>query len=230
MLDRGAPEDPLEVEERLWEDATGYLAFDVGSNMGQSVGRMLERGFSKIVAFEPADESYEILERDYGGDPKVSCQHLAVADHAGEISLAVRAAPICTGQLTATGMPYRGEGAGQPGMANWGPDVGERHIPCQPLDTFMDTWGTPDFVKIDTEGGELKVLQGATRLLAKGPRLLIEFHTGPLHDACVDLLEDAGYDVETVRHPHYPEGTHMYTEHGWLRASVREGETDGEGN
>lgn len=222
MLDRGAPEDPVEIEERQWAGATGEVAWDVGSNMGQSVGRMLDRGFSMILAFEPAQESYERLVQDYGHHTEVRTFCMAIGDEAGDLTLAVRSAPILTGQLTAMNMPYRGEGQGQPGMANWGPDVGQRVVPCETLDSILAQYGPPDFVKVDVEGSEGRVLDGAATVLELGPRWLIEFHTGPLHDHCVSVLEDAGYTVETLRHPHYPEGTHMWTEHGWLRASMPE--------
>jgi hypothetical protein len=37
----------------------------------------------------------------------------------------------------------------------------------------------PDFIKIDVEGAELRVLKGARRILSNGaPRLLVELHQG----------------------------------------------------
>lgn len=219
MLDRGAPEDPIEIELIQWEGAEGEVAWDVGSNMGQSVGRMLARGFTEIMAFEPAAESYAVLVRDFGANPAVKTFNVAVSDHEGSLVLAERQAPLLTGQLTALDMPYRGEGAGQPGMANWGPDIGTRTIRCDTLDNIAAQYGVPDFIKVDTEGHEGQVLDGADTVLADGSaRWLIEFHTGPLHDKCIALLEASGYEPVTLRHPHYPEGTHMWTEHGWIKA------------
>lgn len=218
MLDRGAPEDPLEIEQVLWRDAAGRLAFDVGANMGQSVGRLLSRGFTEVWAFEPAVESFEILQRDYGGDSSVHCWNEALSDHDGTLTTAVRQAPILTGQLVAAEMPYHGEGSG-PALAAWGPETGRRDVPCTTLDAVADESGVPDFVKIDTEGHELQVLRGGPRLLKAGTRLLIEFHTDVLHDSCAELLEQSGYDVETVRHPHYPPDSYMWSRHGWLKAS-----------
>lgn len=219
--DKGAPRDPITVEDTLWADAKGSVGYDVGSNMGQSVAKMIDV-FGTVLAFEPAQESYGVLTGDWGEHPRVQCHQVAVSDHDGELRLAIRQAPIMTGQLTAVDMPYHGEHMGEPGMANWGSEIAQRHLPCKTLDTLVaETGKVPDFVKVDTEGHEYQALCGATDLLRDHkPRWLIEFHTQDLHDKCVALLESHGYEVETVRHPHYPEGSHMYWQHGWLRAAT----------
>lgn len=221
MMNKGAPRDPAEVEERLWEDAKGAVGFDVGSNMGQSVGRMVGQ-FNLVIAYEPADESFQVLNQEWGQAPNVRCVQMALTDHTGELTTAVRLAPIQTGQLTAIDMPYRGEHSDAPGMANWGIEYARREVPCSTLDDQVEQLALkPDFIKIDTEGHEYQVLLGAQNTLREDkPRLLVEFHTADLHDKCVSLLESLGYVVETVRHPHYPPGTYMYDQHGWLRAAV----------
>jgi len=228
-MNKGAPRDPLEVEEYLWKDAAGAVGIDVGANMGQSVDKM-SRLFGLVVAFEPADESFQVLLADWKDNQSVMCEQLALTDHVGVLKTAVRMAPIMTGQLTAVDMPYRGEHPEAPAVANWGAEVAQRVVPCTTLDAELQRlFVKPDFVKIDTEGHEYQVLLGATRTLAEDrPRLLIEFHSADLHDKCVQLLEEAGYTVETVRHPHYPAGSYMYTMHGWLRAAVQDKEASGE--
>src|ERR1700735_1756801 len=104
----GAPRDPATIESHLWAGASGRLGLDIGANMGQSVERMVSC-FDRVVAWEPAHESWELLDDAWGQDPRVQLRNLAVADHDGVLELSVRAAPIQTGQLTATGMPYLGE-------------------------------------------------------------------------------------------------------------------------
>ncbi len=77
----------------------------------------------------------------------------------------------------------------------------------------------PDFMKIDVDGYELRVLFGARRTLAvHRPDLLIEFHTAQLHSSCQTLLEHFGYRCDTIRHPRYRPGTPTWRQHGWLRA------------
>jgi hypothetical protein len=62
-------------------------------------------------------------------------------------------------------------------------------------------------VKMDVEGNEVAALRGAQRLLAeRKPHVIIETHSEDLDAGCRWLLEDQGYDVETVEpRPWLPE-------------------------
>ena len=108
--------------------------------------------------------------------------------------------------------------------ADWGPADMLRSVPCVTLDSLADREGVPDFVKIDTEGGEAAVLQGMTGLLAgRKPSLVIEFHSASLRAECLAILEAAGYAAQTVRAPHLAAGSHFWLGYGWLKAVPEEG-------
>ena len=109
--------------------------------------------------------------------------------------------------------------AGTPGMEWSGAaDGGEvRSLPCITLDdyaTATNLW--PGFLKIDVEGHEGRVLQGATRILETKPEMLIEIHSEALGSAIYDLLKK-DYHVEQVLHPHYPRGSLLSRTHFWFR-------------
>ena len=81
----------------------------------------------------------------------------------------------------------------------------------------------PYLVVIDTEGHEQSILQGGAGILSeRKAKWLIEFHAPELKDGCEAILTSAGYKVETIRHPHYPHNSHMWHQHGWLRATPQE--------
>jgi hypothetical protein len=62
----------------------------------------------------------------------------------------------------------------------------------------------PVLLKIDVDGGELEVLQGAGGLLASGQCLLvIETHSRELEEGCLRFLTDLGYRCRVVRNAWY---------------------------
>lgn len=209
---RPAPIDPPEIWAVLWDGVEGAVGWDIGANCGQTIPIMLDR-FGQVIAFEPATECHSYLQA-WEGNKEFSWHPIAVSDYDGDISLIALPDKIDTGQLVT---------AGTHGM-EWNPDADTgliRKVPAVTIDTLLREWAlpAPDFMKIDVEGHELKVLYGARRTLAvTRPELLIEFHSPELYTSVKDLLLSFGYQVRTIRHPHYPQGSDMYSTHGWFRA------------
>lgn len=206
-----APIDPPEIWNILWDGFHGETGWDVGANCGQTLGVMKD-SFRHVVAFEPAQECWPYLEEH----DHVTIMAIALSDHDGQLDLIELPDKIDTGQLVT---------AGTHGM-EWDPehpDAYVRKVQARTIDSLLHKGELPppDFMKIDVEGHELKVLFGARRTLAVvRPQLLIEFHTQQLHTSVQQLLASYGYQCETVRHPHYPEGGDMWSTHGWLRCHV----------
>ena len=221
-MTRPVPSDPPEIEAALWEGWRGQLAWDVGANVGQSLWH-LTTVFTQIHAFEPATESFTILEQAWGSDPRVTLTQAAVSDHEGTLVTAVRETSISHGELVVVAdMPEQDRHLPSYAALPWGPERGRREVPCVTLDGLLESGRcVPDFVKVDTEGHEGQVLRGAGKLLAeRRAGWLIEFHTAGNYAECKALLEAAGYEPETVRHPHYRRNMRLWSEHGWLRAKA----------
>jgi len=208
MATAGACRDPAEIHGALWRGWSGELAFDVGGNVGQTIPDLLAR-FTRVVSFEPAAESWDQLARR--ASDRVTCVNIAVSDTDGQATLWEEGHNIEQGQLVS------------PALHGWA-QLGEktpRRVPCATLDTLAETYGVPDLVSLDTEGHELRVLQGAGGLLEAGRTgWLIEFHSRALHDGCVVTLAAAGYQPVTVRHPHYQPDSYLWHNHGFLRAEA----------
>jgi hypothetical protein len=67
------------------------------------------------------------------------------------------------------------------------------------LDCFAADRPAPTLIKIDTEGAEMAVLQGAARLLDAGmPHLVIETHSAELESACAEYLIRIGYVPKVI--------------------------------
>jgi hypothetical protein len=84
-------------------------------------------------------------------------------------------------------------------MAHLAPD-GELVVPITTLDACI--YGElqlrrPDVLKIDVEGAELEVLEGANRAITEfHPKIFLEIHGTQLHADCSALLKAQGYSVE----------------------------------
>jgi FkbM family methyltransferase len=206
--------DPPELDERLWHGFGGTEGWDVGGNCGQTVLVMVW-SFAHVTSFEPSPDSFAYAREQISRHGIVSTLlNIALSDHDGEVTLAYPAREQReTGQLVTVGTK---------GMewepADW--DAAEKvTVLCRTADSVAVERGWPDFMKVDTEGHELLVLQGAAEIIKRGlTDMLVEFHSPGNHDSCLGLLREAGYRTEIVRHPHYVQESPMWHQHGWIRA------------
>jgi FkbM family methyltransferase len=197
--------DPAAINKRFAHLPHGELAFDIGANCGQSVRRFLPN-FDRVVAVEPADESFEVLRDEYGSDERVVLIQAACTSAPGPVTLDVRDI-IGTGQLT----------TGPVGELPWGTMLGSREVTGITVDQLTDTHGAPDVLKVDTEGHETFVLQGSTATLGSHPYVLIEIHSRPNGEACHDLLTAAGYNsLDIIAHDAARAGSWAAHNHYWL--------------
>ena len=181
--------------------AGGGWFFDVGAHIGSvtlAAARILgERG--RVVAFEPTPTTFARLSENV---------RLNDARNVTLVNLAVGTAP---GMVKLDGGNH-----GNSGRSRISTGAGAESA-MTTLDAFWTSMGRPPvrLVKIDVEGFELGVLQGATALLATGPSLLLELTpVGELGDLdrsreVLRLVAAAGYDVQR-----WVEGA------GWLDGEV----------
>jgi FkbM family methyltransferase len=187
----------------------GTLAFDVGANGGETA-RLFAENFDRVVALEPAEESFAHLAETAAEN--VVAMELAASDHVGKLELSVAAESIKTGQLVDTR-------AGLHEQHPWGPEVERRKVTCTTLDTLAVMHGVPDLVKIDVEGHELEVLDGAVGLIrAERTRWMIEIHNADLGQGADDRLRSHHHDLQFHRHTGYPPGSEGWQNHYYVFA------------
>ena len=146
--------------EPEWERLAEWLgpgdwAIDVGAHMGVYTARMSELvgPSGRVIALEPTLESFSLLTRNarHFAHPNVTLLSLAVSDTSAEVGLDV---------------PPWGDGSPNYYQAHISA-IGPFRVLAMPIDS-LSLAGPVRLVKIDVEGHELSVLQGARSLLERG--------------------------------------------------------------
>lgn len=158
---RARVKEPFTVEWLERSIVPGDVVFDIGANVGSYalIAATLARGAVRVFAFEPAPANFYDLCRNIalnGCQDVITPLPFALWSHTGVVaveyrSLATGAAGHRVGPARARpGMPLR---LGTPAFA---------------LDDLVDLLDlpVPNHVKLDVDGVELEVLQGARRTLA----------------------------------------------------------------
>jgi FkbM family methyltransferase len=188
---------------------------DVGAHVGQTAVRIADANpLAVIYCFEPDPRSYAELARTARGSDRVHPINAAVGDHDGEATLFVNRFSQTNSLLKAA------EGAERflvdPGQMML---EGHTRVPLLTLDRFCAERAIDgiDLLKIDTQGYELRVLDGARELMARRqvPLLYLEvsfvpYYEGqPLFPEVYTYLYERGYRLVWL----YESGfrTHFYS-------------------
>lgn len=194
--------DTTRINE-LMPTIKGELCFDIGANGGY-LANIFAKNFNTVIAVEPCEESYYKLRSDRAENVMPLC--VAISDHIGEQEFRETKYTKLMGELM-TGYS----------LDHWGPSVGMRVVPCTTLDDMASKYGYPDFVKIDTEGHEWKIMQGAEEVFARMPRFIIEIHDRDWGDKIEAMLKRMQITFEVVQHEKYLEANSpLYDSHYWL--------------
>ena len=166
------------------------LALDIGAHVG-AVSAYLSRKFKKVIAFEAVPSTFEFLRRNAEALPNVEARNEAVGPELGEVYFAHYSTH---GQLS-----HVASKEDEANTLRVGP------IPVVTIDSLALT--NLSFIKIDVEGFELQVLEGARETIERDRPLILveqggndEKHFGRPRDEASAFLEALGM----TRHPQAP--------------------------
>ena len=175
--------------------------FDIGANIGMSAEAYRAAGFQgPIVSFEPVPSLYAELERRSQADPQWQAVPLALGSHCGHAVIHVTG-----GHAGATSLLQMTEN-----VVKHAPDqavVDTQRIEISTLDDVIAEYypdGDRLFLKIDVQGYERRVLEGARMSLPRivGMKLelsLVENYRGEtLITEMLPMLYDVGYRVVSI--------------------------------
>jgi len=183
----------------------GDTFWDVGANYGlmSLFASKLVGDTGHVFSFEPAPESFKLLQRNTGSSRNISAFSYAVGNQDGTILMSV--------QGTSTGSSLVKQVVELSQNYHDGVPIVEVPVSLYRMDTLLNKLSAkPNVIKIDIEGFEVEALRGAQQILKEvRPTLIIEIHplqieiSGSRADEIFDILK-----LHRYRHEVYNRDQH----------------------
>jgi FkbM family methyltransferase len=166
-------------------DAHGVdLVLDVGANDGEYAVSLRRIGYAgRIVSFEPLPDAAAALRARHAGDQAWSSYEVALGDAAGEADLRIAGNSASSSLLPM--LPSHEEHAPDSAV------VGHVTVRVATLDSLADevlAGARRPFLKIDTQGFEERVLDGARASIGRFVGIQLELSIEPLYDGAPEYL------------------------------------------
>jgi len=155
----------------------GDRVFDIGAHLGDRSLAFAALG-GRVVACEPQSACQGYLRWRLRRHPDAEVLQLAVAEHAGEASLAVSDRHPTLATLSSAWRDRASRAGGGFSHVRWNQ---QETVEVVTLSQLIERYGMPGFCKIDVEGAEPSVLAGLDRAV---PMLSFEYLAG--HPAAME--------------------------------------------
>ena len=175
------------------------LVFDIGANIGQYAKSLRELGYSgRIVSFEPLSSAYSQLKAVSKKDPlwEIAPQ-TAIGNQEGEIII-----NIAGNSQSSSALPMLDAHVQSAPESAYS---GSETVKLSRLDTLAKDYIKSEtksiFLKIDVQGLEKQVLEGATAILPLVKGIKLELSLVPLYEGqvlfkeMIDIIEKLGYEL-----------------------------------
>lgn len=164
---------------RLLRETSTSVVLDVGANHGGFVDYVRGQGYEgRVLSFEPLPQPFATLERRVEGDSRWEAVQVAISDAPGRSTMRRSGRADVTSSLLATTDAMVGFlPAAAPGE---GVEVTVSTIDEQVADRLSAA--DRPFLKIDTQGNELAVLEGAEQTLRRATGVLVELSLVELYE------------------------------------------------
>jgi FkbM family methyltransferase len=189
---------PIGQLQKYLELADIDIVYDIGANVGQFASSLRRSGFrGYIVSFEPLSTAREKLLQSASTDARwLVHEQCALGEEVGQVTLNVSANSESSSvlpmlELHATAAPASAY-------------IKDEQVMLTTLDIVHATYsqlGSNLFLKLDTQGYEWQVLNGASRTLLDTVGILCELSVEPLYEGqylwrdIIDRLEKSGFHL-----------------------------------
>lgn len=178
------------------------LVLDVGANIGQFASGLRSVGFNgNIVSFEPLSDAYKLLSARAERDAKWQVHSRgAIGDYDGEVEINISGNSVSSSVLPM--LEAHSAAAMQSAY------VASETVPIFKLDTIVSEYLSGSnrcFLKIDAQGFEWQVLDGASETLVRAQGVLCELSLVPLYEGqrlwldLIKRLENAGLVLWSIQ-------------------------------
>jgi FkbM family methyltransferase len=154
------------------------LVLDVGANEGQYSAELRKAGYKgRIISFEPLHDAFHALKTKCSADPAWIAEKLALGDRNGTDIIHVSGHSPSSSLLPMTDLHTNSV----PGSAY----AGDESIELKTLDSIysdLKVAGEKIFMKVDTQGYEMHVLEGAAQTLPLIAGLQLELSASALYE------------------------------------------------
>lgn len=171
--------------------------FDVGANVGNYAIKIRKLGFEgEIISFEPLTKAYKTLEKNAVKDLKWKTVNIGLGSRDEDAYINI-AKNIDSSSLLEM-LPVHLNSAPQSSY------IGKEKISVHKIDTIIDAYynkGDRILLKIDTQGFEKEVLEGALKSLPKIIGIQLEMSIIPLYDGgilyieMIEFLKSKGFNL-----------------------------------
>jgi FkbM family methyltransferase len=198
---------PLDFRNRISLIKTHSInkIIDIGANSGIYGLEMRKLGFSgEIISFEPLSDAFRLLSKNSSSDNHWQILNCAVGDKDGETLINISKNSVSSSILEM--LPLHFENAKNSVYIN------KETIKICKLDTVFDNYYQPGdkiFLKIDTQGYEKNVLEGAIKSIPKikGMQLelsLVSLYNGsPQYMEMLDYINSLGFQLYSIENGFY---------------------------
>ncbi len=178
------------------------LVIDVGANIGQYVQNLRADGYSgDIVSFEPQRAAFEKLSRALKGDKRWRGMRYGLGNQTGELTL-----QIANNSMSSSLLPMLDSHSDALPESQI---IGIETVPvCRLDEALKDDIGDvrSAFLKIDTQGYEAPVLEGAEGIMDRVSMVELELSLIPLYDGqelladMINRMEKLGFVPIAIEH------------------------------
>ncbi|WP_339889645.1 FkbM family methyltransferase [uncultured Flavobacterium sp.] len=203
------PTPELDRRIKLLKDYNIDVVIDVGANIGQYGSELRNIGYNgRIISFEPTSEAFAKLKKASSKDNSWEVHNISLGERDGESTINISKNSVSSSILKDL-----------PQLTNSAPEatfVTTETITINKLDTLFSQLNLKDkniYLKIDTQGYEKMVLDGAKDSLIKIAGIQIEMALIPSYEGSLtfeemsNFLKYMDFKLTTIESGHYDKNT-----------------------